>query len=230
MAPRLDPGAWLFLEGFQNQAGSLGLPVRDADDRSLYFLTAAHVVGGLAPGRAETDRVLTNPMGAVPIASIHIGHAAASAPAEFTATCEVDAALISPLEGVGCGRSIGDVKAHGLHYDSFDPGLYGLPVQKYGARSGLTVGMICEIGAELVAESHLGTIRYPFGYWIMNQTAGVPFALPGDSGSMVVDLHGRVVGLIVAMQNPAADPDASAFCIPIEPVLRELNVELIGPR
>ena len=66
------------------------------------------------------------------------------------------------------------------------------------------------------------------GYLIMSDTDRCAFAQPGDSGSAVVDERGRLVGLIVAMEDSDRDPSALAFAIPIASVIAELGIELIG--
>lgn len=167
------------------------------------------------------------------MASVLIGHSGRSVPAVRASVCPVDAALVVPLERVECNRRIGDqVETHGGYFeDIHDEELYDLTVFKSGARTGLTRGKICEVGAELRTrrKGRQGPIRYPFGYWVMSDENQKHFALPGDSGSVVVAGDGRVVGMLVAMQEASQDPSALAFVLPIRPILEALDVALIGP-
>jgi hypothetical protein len=138
--------------------------------------------------------------------------------------------LILPRNDVTCTRSIGgETETHGSYFQPDDHALDNLEVLKYGAKTGLTRGRICETGVSLNTRSAHGPIRYSFGYWVMHEQDRVPFALPGDSGAVVVAGDGRVVGLLVAMQDPMQEPSAAAFVIPIAPILAALHVGLIGP-
>lgn len=232
MPLHLQPGAWIFLEEQHRYGGSLGLPVRSDDGRQ--FLTAAHVVGALARAHGRTNRVYTSALGPVPVASVLIGHAGRSEPPTRRRVCPVDAALVTPLERVDCNRDIGEeLKAHGGYFtDIYDDALYELTVFKRGAKTGVTRGVIVEIGAQLTTkqQGRQRPIHYPFGYWVMSDEDGKAFAMPGDSGSVVVTGDGRVVGMVVAMQDAPGDPSALAFVIPIRPILEALDVVLIGPR
>jgi hypothetical protein len=147
----------------------------------------------------------------------------------MTISCPVDAALVEPLPGVEASRDVGNgISAHGDYYeDPLDPALLELRVFKAGARSGLTSGLVTQIGASFTATHQRGQIQYPLGFLIMSDTDGRPFALPGDSGAAVVDGRGRLLGMIVAMQADR-DPSALAFAIPIAWVIRELGIQLIG--
>jgi S1-C subfamily serine protease len=80
------------------------------------------------------------------------------------------------------------------------------------------------------AQGRQRPIHYPFGYWVMSDEDGKPFAMPGDSGSAVIAGDGRVVGMVVAMQDAPDDPSALAFVIPIRPVLEAPEIVLIGLR
>ncbi len=167
------------------------------------------------------------------LASVLIGRASLSVPAARAFVCPVDAALVEPLGDVDCDRRIGDqVETYGGYFtDVHDEELYDLTVYKYGASTRLTRGKVCEVGAELRTrrKGRQGAIRYPFGYWVMSDENGKHFALPGDSGSVVVAGDGRVVGMVVAMQEAPDDPSALAFVLPIRPILEALEVVLIGP-
>lgn len=234
MPQRLEPGDFIFLDGYERYGGTLGLPVRHIQSGDLRFLTAAHVVGGLSPGRGQTSRVFTGPLRGTHMVGVLIGHSGDSVPSSRRKkVCPVDAALIVPLQHVECSRRIGqDLKASGQYFkDIYDHELNDLTVYKAGARTGLTRGKIAEIGVALRTKprgDHPGPIQYPLGYHVMSDEDNKHFALPGDSGSIVISDDGKVVGMVVAMHDAPNDPSAYAFVIPIRPILEALGVRLIG--
>lgn len=186
--------------------------------------------------RVKVRRVHTNDLGATHIGSILVGHADRSCPDhlddEWTELeCAVDAVLIEPLGGIEASRDIGDgLTAHGEYCDDpADLSMLDLRVFKLGARTGLTSGRITEVGVSLTAWNPRGMIRYPLCFSIMSDTDGQAFAQRGDSGSAVVDGQGRLVGLLVAMQDNEHDASALAYAIPMAMVITELGIELIGP-
>lgn len=233
---RLKVGNWLFLDGAEQQGGSLGLAVQDVLTDQPCLLTAAHVVGALNDRFTHTQVVFANSMGPVPTAAERIGFADRSSPdltqvLGSTLVCGIDAALVRPADGVTCGRKIGgELHTNGDYYLPLDPALYQLAVRKVGARSGTTTGHIVQVAVRFTASHQNRRITYPFGYLIMSDTDGVPFTLPGDSGSVVTDVWGRLIGLVVAMQDiSTGDPSALTFAIPIVWILEALNIRLNGP-
>lgn len=98
----------------------------------------------------------------------------------------------------------------------------GSTVRKYGRTTGLTHGMVASADA---------TLRLDFGDGIGVRTlrdqirvrSAERFGDHGDSGAVLVDADNRVVGLYVAGSGP------TGFANPIEPVLRQLDVELLTP-
>lgn len=240
------------MEGSPSTAGSLAVPVRDPSFGEERLLTAAHVAGALnkdwgyrvptEDARPDEDRVKvrrihTNDLGATHTGSIPVGHADRSCPDDLDdewtmLECPVDAVLIEPLEGIEAGRDIGEgLTAHGEYYeDPADLSMLHLRVYKLGAKTGLTSGLITQVGVSLTAWNNpRGPIQYPLCFSIMSDTDGRPFAQRGDSGSAVVDERGRLVGLLVAMEDDEHDPSALAYAIPFAMVISELGVQLIGP-
>jgi hypothetical protein len=98
----------------------------------------------------------------------------------------------------------------------------GSTVRKRGRTTGLTHGMIASTDA---------TLRLDFGDGIGVRTlrdqirvhSSERFGDHGDSGAVLVDADNRVVGLYVAGSG------STGFANPIEPVLRQLDVELLTP-
>jgi hypothetical protein len=73
----------------------------------------------------------------------------------------------------------------------------GLRVQKYGARTGYTTGRIASIAATAaIPYDGLGTANFRRCLRIVGDDG--PFSLPGDSGSLVLDMNHSVVGIVFA--------------------------------
>lgn len=98
----------------------------------------------------------------------------------------------------------------------------GSTVRKRGRTTGLTHGMVTSSDA---------TLRLDFGDGLGVRTlrdqirvrSSERFGDHGDSGAVLVDADNRVVGLYVAGSG------STGFANPIEPVLRQLDVELLTP-
>jgi hypothetical protein len=96
----------------------------------------------------------------------------------------------------------------------------GSTVRKYGRTTGLTHGMVASTDV---------TLKLDFGAGIGCRTlrdqirvhSSERFGDQGDSGAVLVDADNRVVGLYVAGSG------STGFANPIEPVLRQLDVELL---
>jgi len=122
----------------------------------------------------------------------------------------VDAALARPL-------SPDLVKNEILHIGAptgTGAATLGTEVQKSGRTSGYTQGAITQIDA---------TVRIDYAgrsALFTGQMVAGAMSQPGDSGSAVLDMDGRVVGLLFA------GSDAATIINPIDEVLAALNVEL----
>jgi hypothetical protein len=98
----------------------------------------------------------------------------------------------------------------------------GSSVRKRGRTTGLTYGVVTSVDA---------TLRLDFGDGIGVRTlrdqikvySAERFGDHGDSGAVFVDADNRVVGLYVGGTG------STGFANPIEPVLRQLDVELLTP-
>ncbi|MBC7227688.1 MAG: hypothetical protein H5T61_10715 [Thermoflexales bacterium] len=123
----------------------------------------------------------------------------------------VDAALARPLIadlvrpdilGIGVPTGIGEATL-------------GMQIQKSGRTTGHTTGMITQIDA---------TVRIDYSgpsALFEGQLIASPMSQPGDSGSAVLDMDRRVVGLLFA------GSDAATIINPIAEVLTALRVEVV---
>lgn len=79
----------------------------------------------------------------------------------------------------------------------------GLPVQKVGATTGHTTGTIVAVGATaMVPYEGLGNVNFRRCLRIQGDHGA--FSKPGDSGSLVLDMTGAVVGIIFAGESNGA--------------------------
>jgi len=125
-------------------------------------------------------------------------------------TNRVDAALARPLSPellqneilhIGAPTGLGAVEL-------------GMAVQKTGRTSGYTQGAITQIDA---------TVRIDYdgpSALFTNQVIASPMSQRGDSGSAVLDMDGKVVGLLFA------GSEAATIINPIDEVFSALNVQL----
>ena len=90
----------------------------------------------------------------------------------------------------------------------------GMPVQKTGRTTGYTQGMITQVDATLRIDYEGRTALFT------DQLVAGPMSQPGDSGSAVLDMDRKVVGLLFA------GSDAATVINPIDQVLSALDVEL----
>ena len=122
----------------------------------------------------------------------------------------VDAALASPLSS--------DLVSNEILYIGGPTGVgaatLGTEVQKSGRTTGHTQGTITQIDATVRVD-----YNGPVALFTGQLVAGA-MSQPGDSGSAVLDMDGRVVGLLFA------GSDATTIMNPIDAVLSALNVEV----
>lgn len=125
----------------------------------------------------------------------------------------VDCALARPVDekeisseilGIGRVRGIGEIKP-------------GLLVRKSGRTSGITEGKVIAVHVSLnVAMGHSSDV-VRFNEQVMLEMR----SLGGDSGSLVVDMENRAVGLLFA------GSEEHTVCNPIQAVLDQLGVDLV---
>ncbi len=122
----------------------------------------------------------------------------------------VDAALARPLSP--------DMVSNEILYIGAPVGAgaatLGTQVQKTGRTTGYTTGTITQIDATVRIDYYGSTAVFE------GQLVASPMSQPGDSGSAILDMERRVVGLLFA------GSDAATIINPIEEVLAALNVRV----
>lgn len=105
----------------------------------------------------------------------------------------------------------------------------GLRVKKVGRTTGLTAGIVesrmtAPMPLPYKTRNFAATVWFT-DIWVIQADAGNLFALPGDSGSLVVTEDGNAaVGLLFA----ASSKGETGLITPITTVLQELNLNLTG--
>jgi hypothetical protein len=122
----------------------------------------------------------------------------------------VDAALAHPLSPDLVDNEILDIGVP----TGVGTATLGTAVQKTGRTTGYTQGIITQIDATLRVDYEGSAALFT------GQLVAGPMSQPGDSGSAVLDMDGRVAGLLFA------GSDAATIINPIDEVLSALNVEL----
>jgi hypothetical protein len=202
----------------QGEMGSLGCLVTKRGDDDWYLLSACHVLARAGDARygdtiVEPARPDNNaaPLAILtdfePLKADGTANLFDAAIARLNQKTEVKAQI--PLIGVP-------------KLSPMDPVLYR-SVRKYGAGTGLTIGVITDVHADVALE--LGTGSYLFGDVIQVVGAGGVFSTGGDSGALVVDaLTSRPIGLIIGGKGNRS------FVSPIKVVLQHFGVLLAGKR
>jgi hypothetical protein len=132
---------------------------------------------------------------------------------------DIDAAvaeLIDPADMTPDIKMIGRVTPA-----SVNP-VIGMSVKKYGRTTGLTLGVIAALGADVSVTYANGQTAHFEGQISVRGAAGGNFGQPGDSGSLVVDSEGkRPVGLLFAVGGPVT------FCNHIRLVLPRFTAVVV---
>jgi hypothetical protein len=95
-------------------------------------------------------------------------------------------------------------------------------VEKYGRTTGLTTGKVVAVNVTVLVNYSDGRVARFVGQ-IMIQKSNGPFSGAGDSGSLIVNLNRRPVGLLFAGSS-----DGTTFANPIGAVLNALGVTIDG--
>ncbi len=92
----------------------------------------------------------------------------------------------------------------------------GMAVQKVGRTTGLTQGVVTQIDVTVNVDYSGRTVRF------VNQVFASPMSAPGDSGSGILDMDRRAVGLLFG------GSDRATIFTPIQRILERFNVTLMS--
>jgi hypothetical protein len=208
--------------GDVDTSGTLTCVVRDASSGQRLGLSCAHVIA--SDGAGEPGDAVLCPSG--PMAQVlgvmvraRIGaltRVGLLSPKEEDASANIDAAVFAPDEPGFLSATIAILgrPPRGIRNQVF----LGLPVIKVGAVSGKTTGDITQLDlvAHLDYQGADGPITVP-----MQELIGISsFAVPGDSGALVLDASGAAVGLHIGSYQ------GMSVCIPMRRVLGAMDCTL----
>jgi len=205
----LPGGAAIITEfGFQ---GTGGMVVFDAFTGRPMMLTNYHVLedrnGNLIPGTPVYQPSRGNAIGAVERGWLG-----------GTAGVEVDAALVS----INLRDVSGNIMDIGPVTGVSQPSL-GMTVRKYGAGTGFTEGVVTGTNATIILADRSGRLTtFSRQISVQSDLSKGNFAAAGDSGSVIVNVNGQVIGLLFS-------GDAVSFATPIMSVLNILDVNVFNP-
>jgi hypothetical protein len=220
----------------ENCSGTLGAIVRRSGEANLYLLSNNHVLAGcnhvpkdqpiLSPSSADGRPTMRAP---AEIGRHSIIHELRSGSPNFVNPCDADLALARATDASAISSWQGGL------VDGYDtPGAAAAPlslmrVKKFGRTTALTEGMVeakvtTPMPVSYNAKHFKGTVWFK-DVWTVHGLNGV-FALPGDSGSLVVTQDGtKAVGLVFA----ASTNGEYAWIIPMPCIVGALGgLELVA--
>lgn len=198
---------------YQGGAGTFGAVVYDKQDGKPLILSNNHVLANASltnDRKAQLGDTILQP-GAHDGNSRELGKLAKFAALNpYPKVNIVDCALAEPLNAKDIKPDIIEIgKVEGLA-----DAVIGMKVKKSGRTTGLTTGEVRAVEATIKVNYGMGTTLL-----FENQIITTKMSEPGDSGSLVVDMNNKAVGLLFA------GSDQSTIINPIDPVLDLLEVE-----
>ncbi|MBT9291435.1 S1 family peptidase [Prosthecodimorpha staleyi] len=107
--------------------------------------------------------------------------------------------------------------------------LPGMHVVKVGRSSGLTFGRVRQVNVCNLNVPYGNKYARFDGQFQFESRSAAPFALPGDSGSVIVDDDCRVAGLLFAVTSSGGTFGTGlAYASPMEPILTALDLEIVS--
>jgi hypothetical protein len=202
-------------------SGTLGGIARTRDTNQKVLLSNAHVIG-------EKDSYVGDKVGQPAMCSVC--SACCSDPVATVLrsklTAHVDGAvavLNAGIDGVPQIKEIGAVA--GVRHLTRVEAQSAVQVQKRGAASGLTFGLVVGWIPKKEIQNHNGSInRIGEDFLrIVPRAPSVCWVQDGDSGSLVLDSNRNVVGLLFG----GTDDGQAGFACPIQFVEDELNIDIL---
>lgn len=217
--------------------GTLGALVRKEGTQSLHLISCNHVISACnqifegmpiiapAPNDARPNGVLPKSIARLAdIIPLRFG-----VPGDRNQPCKEDIASGQLLDNAMLSSMQGGTNGFDTPTETVDP-VCGMEVKKYGRSSGLTVGrvyahvqdhfpILCQSPAH-----NFKSVAYFADYAHVIADSGA-FALPGDSGSLVVTKDGTAaVGILFSVYGKGE----VAQIFPIRHILKRLGAELVG--
>jgi hypothetical protein len=216
-------------------AGTFGALVKIDGDDSIYMLSNNHVLAGcnhippgmpiLSPSPDDARPGLLAPQS---IAELSKAVPMRSGDPRHVKPCEEDVALglvvkpdlVSSWQG-------NPEEGYDTPAELVDP-VQNMRVKKFGRTTGLTIGTVDSrveepIPIPCLAKGFKGNVWFENVWYVLG--VGSRFALPGDSGSLVVTEDGQSAVGLVFSSNPGGE---IGLMIPIRHVAKELGVTLLN--
>jgi len=199
------------------------------------LLTAAHVIGGLFPWPTRESNVVgygdlqanqphetvTTP---VPAVSFPLGRLERSIPPGLAQKCSIDAAVARVSSDRELRNHLNEVPVRGVRdiRNNLDE---DIPVHMFGACSNSRQGIL---NTRPVTERlNLGETEHRVFYehaCLVRPVDDQPMAVPGDSGSILVDENHYAIAMVVGMIED--ESPACALATPLAPALEALSVDV----
>ncbi len=214
--------------------GTIGALVKMHGEDGLLMLSTNHVLAGcnhIPPGMPIMAPASDDARSSAPhprtIATLYRAIALHSGDPMHVNPCEEDLALGKIIDPDGVTSWQGDEEGYDTPTDIVDPKA-GMPVKKTGRTTGATSGYIHTLVTEPVpvacnVRAFKGNVWFKNLWYVLANEP--PFALPGDSGSLVVTEDGSAaVGVLFSSSSTGN----LGILIPIRHVLKKLGVELVS--
>lgn len=213
-------------------AGTFGAIVTKGDDEALYLLSNNHVIAGcnqIPPGMPILSPAALDakPGGQVPITIATVSEAVPmlSGDPHHVKPCEEDVAIGLISDGTKVSSWQGDDDGFDTPTTIVEPEL-SMRVKKVGRTTGLTIATIdSKVSDPYPIPCNVRGFRANIwfkNFWCLLATEA-PFALPGDSGSLVVTEDGRGAVGILFSSTPTGEV---GHMIPFSHVAKKLGIKL----
>lgn len=197
----------------ENCSGTLGALVRVAGSQQMFLLSNNHVFAGCnhVPKNQPILSPSSNdggPIGRAPgeIGRHHQIHELRSGDPNFVNPCDADLAIARATDPTLVSSWQGNAAAGYDTPQNVSAPLSLMNVKKFGRTTGLTKGEVearvnTPMAVTYNSKHFKGTVWFK-DVWTVRGEGGGPFALPGDSGSLVVTENAdRAVGLVFAASS-----------------------------
>jgi hypothetical protein len=228
----LQPG--LSVGHFDVTAGTLGAFAKKKNDKAVYVLSNNHVLANedegtaadavVQAGRLDGGKVSQDKIGGLTAGWVRLKKKSPNrvdcALCELDAGIEYDAAVLRDVGGSPSTRLVGMSPPEVLDE--------GIAVHKVGRTTGATAGRVTAFELDhVVVQYTAGNMRFD-GQIEIEGAGDAPFSDGGDSGSLIVDLQFRALGLLFAGgETGGSNGLGLTYANPIEAVLTALKAELL---